>query len=169
MVDVEIKAQLSHLRRLMQHKQTDTLENRRHFNSLVQQYKALRGGALSKEDLKTQFNTYMPEATIRIIYDVDNIGDYESIQQLYGGYLLSNQELRLIQTAEGDLIWGKYDKEKKKCTVPGTLGEKSIKIDVAAQAAASTAEEANVVIKAVEPEKKEEESEEPVVLKVPNT
>ena len=125
MAATEIKAQLSYLRQLLHHSQADTLENRRHYNRLVQQYKALRGGAAVKAPKLNDSKFFSEVRTILELYregrvDLNIIGlkiyhkeevvsytrpssgstsalsDEDPVVKMYGEYLRSDDTLCLL-------------------------------------------------------------------------
>ena len=154
MAATEIKAQLSHLRQLLHHSQADTLENRRHYNRLVQQYKALRGGAAVKapiiRDLEDQIDSIDSEYGLNLtnarIYHTTKLDGNEAnkedpVVKVYGKYLRSDDTLcLLVLTTEGghgllttedrhdDYHWGLYNTAKETWHFPAS-SEKGVVLD----------------------------------------
>ena len=148
MAATEIKAQLSYLRQLLHHSQADTLENRRHYNRLVQQYKALRGGAAVKApDMSDQSFEKQVTSLVRSEYkDIKGqifIRHYHATQlngreedpvvKVYGEYLRSDDTLCLLVVhdaveASDYYHWGLYNTAKETWHFP-TSSEKGVVLD----------------------------------------
>ena len=106
----EVKAQLSYLRRLLSETDADTLHNRRTYNRLLQQYRALlRGGAKTKTaDPPDQLEDLSPSNRLEDVLDPVEINtEQKYVYMYYAGEKNKYKKGQLspdIGDAENDLI-----------------------------------------------------------------